>query len=436
MCAVAVFDSASLPLVEDMYAKFIADPSSVDAEWKAYFLGWQAGGSLAGEGAGDGKDLARFKYAEAWRTRGHLAAHINPLNTSSPERGAELKPETYGLTESEAGDYAAVYGGSIGVECGVLRVPAEREWVQAWWEGQAAKAKADKPTQLAMYEGLVQANNFEKFLHTKFVGAKRFSVEGNDGIVPLLRLLTNESAKDGVKHIVMGMAHRGRLNVLCNVMHKPLAELFAAFGDKLTTEGGPSSGDVKYHLGKVYNAHTPSGDVELQLMFNPSHLEAVNAMVLGAARAKADLAGGDEKVLPVIIHGDSAVAGLGNVAETNNLMGLKAYHAGGTLHFVLNNQVGFTANPEDAFAGAYCTDIFKHMSVPIVHVNADDIEACWTATRFAWEYRKTFGKDAVVELMGYRRWGTMRVMTRLLPSRSCMRRSGPMLCRWRFMVLS
>lgn len=406
MCAVAVFDSASLPLVEDMYAKFIADQNSVDPEWKAYFLGWQAGGSLAGEGgAGDGKDLARFKYAEAWRTRGHLAAHINPLNENAPERAAELKVETYGLSEVEAGDFAKVYGGSIGVETGVLRVPAEREWVQAWWEGEAAKAKADKATQLAMYEGLVQANNFEKFLHTKFVGAKRFSVEGNDGIVPLLRLLTAESAKDGVKHIIMGMAHRGRLNVLCNIMHKPLKELYAAFGDKLTAEGGPSSGDVKYHLGKVYNAHTPSGDVELQLMFNPSHLEAVNPLVLGVARAKADNGIGVGAVLPVLIHGDSAVAGQGVVAEVNNFLGLPAFHVGGCLHFVLNNQVGFTADPVDAYAGAYCTDIFKHMSIPIVHVNADDIEACWTATRFAWDYRKTFGKDAVVELVGYRRWG-------------------------------
>lgn len=406
MCAVAVFDSASLPLVEEMYAKFLNDADSVDPEWKAYFLGWQAGGSLAAEGgAGDGKDLARFKYAEAWRTRGHLAAWINPLQDTAPVVPEDLKASAFGLDEAEAGNFAKIYGGTIGVECGVIRVPAERAWVQDWWEGEAAKAKPAKDVQLALFDGLVRANGLERFLHTKFVGAKRFSVEGNDGIIPLLSQLIEDGAKDGVKHVVMGMAHRGRLNVLCNIMHKPTAELFAAFGDKMTVEGGPSSGDVKYHMGKVYNAHTASGDVELELMFNPSHLEAVNAMVLGNARAKADLAGGIENVLPIQIHGDSAVAGLGNVAETNNLMGLPAYHAGGVIHFVLNNQVGFTADPVDAFAGAYCTDIFKHLGVPVIHVNADDIEACWTVTRFAWAYRKQFGKDVAIDLLGYRRWG-------------------------------
>ena len=406
MCAVAVFDSSSLPLVEDMYAKFVNDPASVDPEWKAYFLGWQAGGSVAGEGgAGDGKDVARFKFAEAWRTRGHLVARVNPLK-DAPALTDEFKPETYGLDAADAGEFAKVYGGSIGVELGVIRVPAERQWVQDWFEGAEAKARPGKDVQLALYDGLVRANAMEKYLHTKFVGAKRFSVEGNDGIIPLLLQLVEEASKDGVKHLVMGMAHRGRLNVLCNILHKPLHELFAAFADKFTQEGGPSSGDVKYHMGKVYEASTAAGKIELQLLYNPSHLEAVNAMVLGVARAKADALDSKGKgVLPVLIHGDSAVAGLGNVPESNNLMGLKAYDAGGTIHFVLNNQVGFTANPEDAFGGAYCTDIFKQLGTPIVHVNADDIEACWTATRFAWAYRKQFGKDVTLDLIGYRRWG-------------------------------
>ena len=406
MCAVAVFDSASLPLVEEMYAKFLADQISVDPEWKAYFLGWQAGGSVGSEGgAGDGKDLARFKYAEAWRTRGHLAAWVNPLKEAAPEVPAELKAETYGLSEVEAGDWAKVYGGKVGVECGAVRIPSERAWVQDWWEGGNAKQALAGDVQLSLYDGLVRANGLEKYLHTKFVGAKRFSVEGNDGIVPLLSQLVERAAAGGVKHVVMGMAHRGRLNVLCNIMHKPLSELFAAFGDKLTAEGGPSSGDVKYHLGKVYNAHTKSGDVELQLMFNPSHLEIINPVVLGAARAKADAGAGKAGVLPIQIHGDSAVAGQGTVSETNNLMGLEAFDAGGTLHFVINNQVGFTANPTDVWAGGYCTDIFKQMGVPIVHVNADDIEACWATVRFALEYRTTFGKDVVIDLIGYRRWG-------------------------------
>ncbi len=406
MCAVAVFDSSSLPLVEDMYAKFVADPASVDPEWKAYFLGWQAGGQEPGtEGSRNQGDAGAWRFAEAWRTRGHLVADINPLR-DAPALPDELKPETYGLDAAAAREFAKVYGGRLGVECGAVRVPAERAWVQDWWEGEAAKVAPCAKTRLALYDGLVRANALEKFLHTKFVGAKRFSVEGNDGIIPLLQRLVEDAAQDGVQHVVMGMAHRGRLNVLCNILHKPLAELFAAFADKLVQEGGPSSGDVKYHLGKTYETTTAAGKVELQLLFNPSHLEAVNAMVLGAARAKGDkLEGRGKAVLPILIHGDSAVAGLGNVPETNNLMGLRAYDVGGTLHIVLNNQVGFTANPEDAFGGAYCTDIFKQLGVPIVHVNADDIEACWRAMRFAWDYRRTFDKDVVVDVVGYRRWG-------------------------------
>lgn len=386
MCAVAVFDSASLPMIEEMYAKFRADPMSVDAEWKAYFLGWEASGSGQGGGSVD-------SAAQLWRERGHLAAGINPI-WGAPEVPAELK--------ADEAVWRPIYGGSIGIECAVVREPDERAWVQSWWEGDEGKKAPGRDVQLRLYDGLARANGLEKFLHTKFVGAKRFSVEGVDAIVPLMSEMAAMAAADGVSDVVVGMAHRGRLNVLCNIFHKPVAELFAAFADKMTVEGGPSVGDVKYHMGKVYKAHTVGGDVTLQLLFNPSHLEAVNGSVLGVARGKRDTGAG---VLAVMVHGDSAVAGQGSVAESNNLMGLPAYDVGGVLHFVLNNQVGFTANPDDAYAGVYCTDIFKSMGVPIVHVNADDIEACWRVLRFAMAYRQKFGKDVVMELMGYRRWG-------------------------------
>lgn len=398
MCPAAVFDSASLPLVEDYYAKFKADPNSVGAEWKAYFMGWLAANDGASSNGSGNAGLAA--YIEAWRTRGHLTAWVNPLERA-PEVPAELKPDTYGVNPAEAGRYAQVYGGSTGIECAVIKDPNERAWVQAWWEGEGGSRAPAKDVQLRLYDGLVRANALERFLHTKFVGAKRFSVEGSDGIVPLLLELAGLAAAAGTQSVVLGMAHRGRLNVLCNILHKPLNELFAAFADKLTTEGGASSGDVKYHLGKSYNAHVGDGEIELQLLFNPSHLEAVNPSVLGVARAKRDA---DKAALAVLIHGDSAVAGQGTVAEVNNLMGLKPYDVGGTLHFVLNNQVGFTADPMDAYA-SYCTDGMKGMGVPIVHVNADDIEACWRVMCFAWEYRQQFGKDVVVDLVGYRRWG-------------------------------
>ncbi len=424
---VQVFDAAGVGDVERLYQQYLSQPDSVGPEWRQYFLGFEAGNvaaelvsaraesaaPMAGGGAltGGGEALALWQYRHAWRTLGHTVAHLNPL-AGAPKVSEQLKPETYGLTAaalSEADQrLAQVWGGKVGIETSQLRNPAWCAWVQAWWENPANHAPTGRPTQLALYRGLVEANAFEQFLHKKFVGVKRFSLEGNDVVVPLLRLLAEAFGAVGGQHMVLGMAHRGRLNVLCNVLHKPLTELLAAFGDTLTTEGGPTGGDVKYHLGKTYVQHLPDGnELELQLLFNPSHLEAVNPMVLGAARAKAEALGNDgaKRVLPILIHGDSAVSGQGVVAECNNLMTLPAYAVGGTLHVVLNNQVGFTANPEDATSGTYCTDIFHAMGVPIVHVNADDPEACWRALRCAWEFRQQFGVDAVVDVVGYRRWG-------------------------------
>ncbi len=394
-----VFDASSLPLVEEYYSKFKANPASVGPEWQAYFLGWEgAGGGVASVGVTD--DLA-----EQWRSRGHLVAHTNPL-----------RPNTRTLPELEGADKAkwqALYGGSVGLELAAIADPAERQFVQQWWEANylsnsAAPSAAEHE---ALYAGLFQAGAFEQFLHKKFVGVKRFSVEGNDGVVPLLHQLATWHASQAKAAMVLGMAHRGRLNVLCNIMHKPLPEMFAGFADTLKPVAGmPSSGDVKYHLGKTYLAHYGSSKITLQLLFNPSHLEAVNPSVLGVARARIEAG---EAALPVLIHGDSAVAGQGTVAECNNLMNLSPYTVGGTLHLVLNNQVGFTADPTDALGTGkfteasqpYCTDVFKSLGVPIFHCNADDLEACWRALRCAYEYRQQFGKDAVLDLVGYRRWG-------------------------------
>jgi 2-oxoglutarate dehydrogenase E1 component len=395
-----VFDPASLPLVEEYYAAFKANPASVGAEWQAYFLGWEGAGGHA-SAAVAGPDA----LAESWRTRGHLVAQTNPLRANT-----RTLPELEG---PEKAKWQALYGSSVGIELAAMNNPAERQWVQQWWEtnflSEAAAPSAQ--TREALYEGLFQANAFEQFLHKKFVGVKRFSVEGNDGVVPLLHQLATWHAQQPKAAMILGMAHRGRLNVLCNVMHKPLAEMFAGFSDTLKPVAGmPSSGDVKYHLGKVYDAHYGSSNITLQLLFNPSHLEAVNPSVLGVARARTDVG---EAALPVLIHGDSAVAGQGTVAECNNLMNLSPYTVGGTIHLVLNNQVGFTADPTDALgtskfaedSAPYCTDIFKSLGVPIFHCNADDLEACWRALKCAYQYRQAFGKDAVLDLVGYRRWG-------------------------------
>ena len=398
-------DATSLPDIEHIYQSYKANNASVSAAWQAYFQGWEAGASQSGTAEGVGSGVAAL--AEAWRTRGHEVAHLNPLAPQSSSIPAHVQAETYGLAAAETHAWAKIYGGSVGLELAAIRAPAERAWAQSWWEGGAPQPTAAQKK--ALYQGLVQANGFEQFLHKKFVGMKRFSVEGSDGIIPLLHALTETHAEAHAgkqPHIVLGMAHRGRLNVLCNVLHKPLAEMMAAFADKLTVTGGPSSGDVKYHLGKTYRHTAANGTpVVLDLLYNPSHLEAVNPLVLGKARALNEQFGGPEAVLPVLIHGDSAVAGQGVVAECNNLMNLPAYTVGGTLHIVLNNQVGFTADPADALGGTYATDIFRSLGTPIVHVNADDIEACWQALMFAYAYRTQWGKDVALDLIGYRRWG-------------------------------
>lgn len=389
-----VFDTANLALVEDIYQQFKQNPSAVEPEWRAYFLGWD-GASVGQTSAETG---AETSLASLWRTYGHKVAQINPLYKNEKTVPA-LKQGT-----PEAAPWQALYGASVGVELASIRCTMEREWVQNWWENNTETP--DAATRAALYEGLFQANAFEQFLHKKFVGVKRFSVEGTDAALPLLHQLASWHSAQPKAALVLGMAHRGRLNVLCNLMHKPLAEMFAGFADTIQPyEGAPSSGDVKYHLGKVYEAHYGASSITLQLLFNPSHLEAVNPSVLGVARARNEAG---EAALPVLIHGDSAVAGQGVVAECNNLMTLAPYTVGGVIHLVLNNQVGFTADPSDVYGTSnnpYCTDIFQSLGVPIFHCNADDIEACWRALRCAYGYRQQFGKDAVLDIVGYRRWG-------------------------------
>ncbi|HEX2859548.1 MAG TPA: 2-oxoglutarate dehydrogenase E1 component [Alphaproteobacteria bacterium] len=419
-----VFDSSSLPFVEEKLAQWQANPASVDREWQAYFSGWMAAQNTTGSGTGGGneKSLAAWGLIDAWRKQGFESANLNPLNPA-PARSPELDPASYKLNpadviptfgvlpkpEAPVADVMAAlqraYGGSTGIETGAVQNTDARAWVQQWWE--KAPEQIAEATQKRLYEGLVKANAFERYLHTKFVGAKRFSLEGNDAFIPMfISLIERYGAEGGPndkRNILLGMAHRGRLNVLCNVFHKPYAELMAGFADTLNDAEGPSAGDVKYHLGKKYAYHAEGGaTVNLTIPFNPSHLEAVNAVVAGGAKALIDAG---QTALPVLVHGDAAVAGQGSVAELYNFAAVGGYNVGGTIHVVLNNQIGFTAEPRESTSGAWCTDNFRATGGPIVHVNADDAEACHRAIMFAFDYRQQFGADVMLDVIGYRRWG-------------------------------
>jgi 2-oxoglutarate dehydrogenase E1 component len=400
-----VFDSSSLPFVEEMLARWKADPASVDREWQAYFSGWFAAQGTGDSGLGTGKGEGLYRLVEAWRTRAFEYADVNPLDPP-PARGAELDPATYGLSASDipAGlveNLQRAYGGTTGIECGAVQDAAARAWVQEWWEAPPVPVAPE--VQKVLYAQLVKANTFERYLHTKFVGAKRFSIEGNDAFVPMLVTLADRFAEDGGQQLLVGMAHRGRLNVLCNVFHKPYAELFAGFAETLNDAGGASSGDVKYHLGKKHVYHAANGaTVNMTLPYNPSHLETVDAVLAGSAKGFIDAGA---KVLPVIVHGDASVAGQGIVAELYNFAGVNGYDVGGTIHVVMNNQIGFTAEPFESLGGKWCTDNFRAVGGPIVHVNADDVEACYRAMMFAYEYRARFNGDVMLDVIGYRRWG-------------------------------
>jgi 2-oxoglutarate dehydrogenase E1 component len=363
-----------------------------------------------------------------YRVRGHLVADLDPLDGKrTPHK--DLDPATYGLTlwdldrefitNVPGKDRATLrealdvmrdtYCGNIGVEYTYIADPERKEWLQERMESARNYPALDSGSRRRVLEKVVEAEAFEKFLHAKYVGHKRFSLEGLEALIPLLDRILNDAAQQGMREVVMGMAHRGRLNVLANTIGKPLAQIFAEFEGNVTdpnlTQG---SGDVKYHLGASGIHHADTGEaLAVTLAPNPSHLEAVNPVVEGMVRAKQDALGDKERrrVLPVLIHGDAAFAGQGIVAETLNLAGLEGYSTGGTIHVVVNNQIGFTTLPEDARSSTYCTDVAKMVHAPAFHVNGDDPESVAYVAGLALEYRQRFKRDVVVDLVGYRRWG-------------------------------
>ncbi len=363
----------------------------------------------------------------AYRVRGHLFAHLDPLGlTDRPPREfvleryglADVEPDTVFSTADMAGPSTLTlreiidrldetYTRTIGVEFTFLEDRDARDWLQHSMESSLNRLDLSVEEQLRILTKLTDAEIFEQFLHTKFIGAKRFSLEGAESVIPLLDYLIERSSEIGVDEIVIGMAHRGRLNVMVNILEMNVRQIFAGFRDD-NPEDHLGRGDVKYHLGYSVDRNTSAGrSVHLTLTFNPSHLEFVGPVAAGRVRAKQDRRGDTrrEQVLPLIIHGDAAFVGQGVVAETLNLSELQAYHAGGTIHVVINNQIGFTTIPTDARSTRYCTDITRMLRCPVFHVNGEDPEAVAQVVRLATEYRQRFHRDVVIDLYCYRKYG-------------------------------
>jgi 2-oxoglutarate dehydrogenase E1 component len=441
--------------IEDLYEQYLADPASVPAAWRAYFD--QSGGREAGDqphsavqalvqaaaragvrgGAGGGideeaarKQTAFGKLVTAYRSRGHLGATLDPLAMMPMSSAPDLELAFHGLSESDLeremdvatyfgkprmklrellGKLQATYSAHIGAEFMHISDAAQRHWMQERLESAAGNFGFDDAARKRILERLTAAEGLERYLHTKYVGQKRFSLEGGDSLIPLMDTLVRRGGEQGVKDVVIGMAHRGRLNVLINTLGKPTEKLFAEFEGKFDHPDTPEhSGDVKYHMGFSSDIATDGGPVHLALAFNPSHLEIVDPVVAGSVRAR-QLRREDsarKQVMPVLIHGDAAFAGQGVIMELFQMSQARGFAVGGTVHVVINNQVGFTTSrPDDARSTLYCTDPAKIVGAPVLHVNGDDPEAVVFCAQLAFDFRQAFGRDVVIDLVCYRRHG-------------------------------
>ncbi len=435
--------------IESMYKKYQENPDSVEEGWRTFFKGFDYSGDTNGISAGangngtaaalngasnsksfDAKEFQVLALIKAYRNRGHLSADTHPLRNRKA-KDPNLDLDDFDLTEKdlntvfqvgkEAGLENAtlkqiinhlekVYCGNIGFEYHHIEDRAKRRWfrkkIERHHPDQSYNLTAEKKQRIL--EKLNGAVIFEKFLHTKYVGQKRFSLEGGESAIVALDGIINAAAKEGVKEIVIGMAHRGRLNVLANIMGKTYEAIFKEFEGTALPDTVFGDGDVKYHLGFSSQIETPSGKtIDLKLMPNPSHLESVNTVVEGFSRAKADVLYGSDydQILPILIHGDAAVAGQGIVYETVQMSQLDGYYTGGTIHFVINNQIGFTTTYEEARSSTYCTSIASVVQAPVFHVNGDDPEAMLFAVEFAMEYRQKFNNDVFIDMVCYRKHG-------------------------------
>lgn len=479
MSSSSFLSAANLDYIAGIYQRFLADPASVEPDWADFFgnLGDEARALMAevhgaswapeedkiqavlstskaqrsNEGRLDQKstaaraaspslatqdaravalDAVRALFlVRAYRTRGHLLAHLDPLGLSQRKYHPDLDPKTYGFTEADydrpiyvdglpGGDTATLreilallqntYSGSVGVEYMHIQNPVQRAWIQERIEAVHNQTDFTRDEKKKILSRLTAAEGFELFLQTKYTGTKRFGLEGGESFIPLAESVIGVSASLGVQEVVIGMAHRGRLNMLTNVMGKSFTAMFSEFqGTPAKPDDVQGSGDVKYHLGTSTDRDFDGSVVHLSLTANPSHLEAVNPVVLGKVRAKQEQRKDTDRsqVMGLLIHGDAALAGQGLVPESLMLSELQGYRTGGTMHIVINNQIGFTTAPHFSRSSDYCTDVAAMIQSPVFHVNADDVEAVVHVARIAAEFRQTFKKDVFIDMVCYRRQG-------------------------------
>ena len=449
------FQGSNASFIENLYERFLENPESVELSWQKEFKALQNGSAyetphspvvarfaeLSVKSQGRLAQLQGFteesvkkqasvsRLINHYRVRGHQIANCNPLGKSNPQP-ADMDPAYYGLSVPDLDtlfdtgalfgqvdrlplrdiieNLKVLYGGSIGYEYMHIVDTQIRRWLISRIESSKNKLVLTAEKKQGVLKLLTAAESIESYLHHRFVGQKRFSLEGGESLIVILDELIQNSGSNGVKEIVIGMAHRGRLNVLVNILGKSPASLFDEFEGTSALSPGVMSGDVKYHMGFSSDVTTPGGPVHLTLAFNPSHLEIINPVVEGSVKARQDREGkeGINTVIPILIHGDAAFSGQGIVMETLNMSQTRAFYTGGTVHIVINNQIGFTtSNPLDARSTLYCTDVASMIQAPVFHVNGDDPEAVMFVTELALDYRNTFNKDVVIDLICYRRLG-------------------------------
>jgi 2-oxoglutarate dehydrogenase E1 component len=455
--ATTALSGANADFIEDLYEQFLRDPNGVDPVWAAYFRGLKGaatgevahgpireglltrlqssrgpvGGQNTESSGASAKQGAVSRLIQVYANRGHLIANLDPLGMQERAKPYVLELEYFGLSNADLGtefftgsrngviperarlkdilaDLKFIYADTIGAEFAHVSDTDERLWLQDNFQIARMQRRFSVDEKKNILWQLTAAEGLERYLHTKYVGQKRFSLEGGDSLIPLLDDLVQQGGKAGVEETIIGMAHRGRLNVLVNLLGKSPKDLFNEFEGQYDLAKLRGSGDVKYHKGFSSDLKTGSGNVHVALAFNPSHLEVVNAVVEGSVRARQERRGDalGDKVLPVQIHGDAAFAGQGVIMETLQMSQARGFYTGGSVHVIINNQVGFTtSDPRDARSTLYCSDVAKMVEAPIFHVNADDPEAVCFVMRFALEYRMKFHKDVVIDLVCYRRHG-------------------------------
>src|SRR5688572_4366580 len=449
-----VFDTYNAAYVQSLFEQYLQNPRSVDESWRRLFesdagtRGLLGGASAAPRAEGNGASAAAAaprravsllvqlraaraagELVDAYRLHGHRLAQLDPLG-SPPPGHPMLEPEFHGITYEDLSSVPSAliddlpghtmeevlhwlrdtYTGPIGYEYEHLEDPQSREWLRAQIESNAHRQPLAAEEKKRLLARLTEVEVLEQFIHRAYLGAKRFSIEGTDMMVPMLDLAIERAAAAGAGEVAIGMAHRGRLNVLAHVLGLPYTDIIAKFEGIHAQRAG--TGDVKYHLGAEGTYATRTGEpLTVMLAPNPSHLEFVHPVIEGMTRAKQsdrttrELTQNENLVVPVVIHGDAAFSGQGVVPETLNLARLRGYRTGGTLHIIANNQVGFTTNPSEARSTDYSSDIARGYDIPVFHVNADDPEACLAVVRLAMMYRERFHGDVVIDLIGYRRYG-------------------------------